>query len=139
MKYTIRRIDLRSAARVGLALGWLVALFPSLVLSWLALIALRSLSAALGRIAPYELSLLGQPVARLDPLQLLGLDRLARNVAALAGNGLLTFVLLAALLTLAGAAIVVVTLLAFCVCYNLLARLAGGIRLELEEGPLEPL
>ena len=133
MKYTIRRIDLRSAARVGLALGWLVALFPSLVLSWLALIALRSLSAALGRIAPYELSLLGQPVARLDPLQLLGLDRLARNVAALAGNGLLTFVLLAALLTLAGAAIVVVTLLAFCLCYNLLARLSGGIRLDLEE------
>jgi len=118
---------------VGLALGWLVALFPSLVLSWLALIALRSLSAALGRIAPYELSLLGQPVARLDPLQLLGLDRLARNVAALAGNGLLTFVLLAALLTLAGAALVVVTLLAFCLCYNLLARLSGGIRLDLEE------
>lgn len=133
MRYTIRRIDLGSAARVGLALGWLIALFPSLALSWLALLALRGLSAALGRVERYELSVLGQTIARLDPLQLLGLDRLASQVAALAGNAPLTFVLLAALLTLAGAAIVVVTLLAFCLCYNLLARLSGGIRLDLEE------
>ena len=133
MRYTIRRIDLGSAARVGLALGWLIALFPSLALSWLALLALRRLSAALGRVEPYELSVLGQTIARLDPLQLLGLDRLASRVAALDGNAPLTFVLLAALLTLAGAAIVVVTLLAFCLCYNLLARLSGGIRLDLEE------
>ena len=45
MRYTIKRIGLGSALRVGLALGWLIALFPSLALAWLALAALLGLAA----------------------------------------------------------------------------------------------
>jgi hypothetical protein len=132
VRYTIKRIGLGSALRVGLLLGWLIALFPSLALAWVAMLALRRVNDALGQITPYELSLLGQTVARLDLIQLLGLTSLVQSVGRLAGGGWATFLTLAALLTLAGAAIVVVTLLAFCLCYNLLARAVGGIKLELE-------
>jgi hypothetical protein len=132
LRYTIKRISLGSALRVGLALGWLIALFPSLTLAWLALAALRRINEALGQVAPYELSVLGQTIARLDLLQMLGLTELVQSVARLAGGGWATFFTLAAILTLAGAAIVVVTLLAFCLCYNLLAAAIGGIALELE-------
>jgi hypothetical protein len=129
--YTIKRIGLGSALRVGLALGWLIALFPSLVLAWLALAALRRVDAALGQVTPYELSLLGQTVAHFDLLAAFGLTGLVQTVARLAGNGPATFLTIAVVLTLAGAAIVVVTVLAFCLCYNALAAAFGGLKLEL--------
>jgi hypothetical protein len=132
VRYTVKRIGLGSALRVGLALGWLVALFPSLTLAWLALAALRRVDDALGQITPYELSVLGQPIAQLDLLQLLGLVEVVRTIARLAGDGWQTFLTITGLLTLAGAAIVVVTLLAFCLCYNLLAATVGGLKIELE-------
>ena len=132
MKYRVKRIGLGSALRVGLALGWLIALFPSLIVSWLAVGVLRRVNDALGQISPYDVSVLGQTIARLDLLQLLGLTGLVQSIARLASGGWGTFFTIAALLTLAGAAIVVVTLLAFCLCYNLLAAAVGGLSLELE-------
>jgi hypothetical protein len=134
VKYKVKRIGLGSALRVGLALGWLIALFPSLVVSWLAVGVLRRVNDALGQITPYEVSVLGQTIARLDLLQLLGLTGLVQSVGRLAGGGLGTFLTIAALLTLAGAAIVIITLLSFCLCYNLLAAAVGGLTLELEAG-----
>lgn len=133
MEYTIKRIGLRSALRVGLALGWLVALFPSLALAGLAVVALRRVSAALGQIAPYDLSLLGQNIARFDLLQMFGLAGFAQAVGRLSGSPWPTFVGLAAILTLAGAAIFVVVALVFSLCYNLLAATLGGLKLELRE------
>lgn len=131
MTYTIRRVSLGSALRIGLALGWLLALFPSLALAGLAMIVLRRVNDALGQVTPYELSLLGQTVARFDPLQIFGLTNFVQLVARLTGNGTTTFLLITLALTLAGAVIVVLTLLAFCVCYNVLAGAVGGLTLEL--------
>ena len=133
MRYTIKRIGLGSALRVGLALGWLIALFPSLLLAWLALAALRRVDAALGQVTPYELNLLGQTVARFDLFAAFGLTGLVQTVARLAGNGPATFLTIAAVLTLAGAALVVVTVLAFCLGYNALAAAFGGLKLELSQ------
>jgi hypothetical protein len=133
MIYTIRRISLGSALRVGLALGWLIALFPSLVLAWLALVALRQVNTALSQVTPYELNLLGQTVARFDLFAALGLTGLVQAVARLAGNGPVTFLTIAAVLTVAGAAIILVTVLMFCLCYNALAAIFGGLKLELRQ------
>jgi hypothetical protein len=131
--YSIRRISLGSALKVGLFLGWLVALFPALALAWLALAALRRVDAALGQITPYDINLLGQTIARFDLLSAFGLTSLVQTVDRLAGNELLTFLTIVGVLTLAGAALVMVTLLAFCLCYNLLAAVFGGLKLELRQ------
>jgi hypothetical protein len=131
--YSIRRISLGSALKVGLFLGWLVALFPALALAWLALAALRRVDAALGQITPYDINLLGQTIARFDLLSAFGLTSLVQTIDRLAGNELLTFLTIVGVLTLAGAALVMVTLLAFCLCYNLLAAVFGGLKLELRQ------
>src|SRR3569832_1968567 len=74
MRYTVRRISLGSAAKVGLALGWLVALCPALCLAGVAIQVLRRVSAALGQIRSFDIGVLGQTIATIDLVSLLGLS-----------------------------------------------------------------
>lgn len=131
MTYTLRRISLRSALRVGLLLGWLVALLPAAGAAALCVLAVQQASAAFGQMAPYELSFLGQTVASLDPLALLGLADTAQGVGALADRSGALFGALTVGLTLVGGLGVTLTVLLACLCYNLIAALGGGLRLEL--------
>lgn len=133
MRYIIRRIAPWSALRVGCAVGWLVALCPALCLTVVAIQALQRINQAFQRIEPLDISVLGQPVARIDFLEILRLSGSAQIVAQLVGNLRLTFLLLLLLLTLAGAAILAVALLLFSGGYNLLASLGGGFEVELQE------
>lgn len=133
MRYKIQRIMPGSALRVGCALGWLVALCPALCLAGLAVRALQQVDQALGRVTPIEISVLGQQIARIDLLAILGLSATAQTVGGLTSRLPLTFALLAVLLMLAGAALMIVVLLLFSVGYNLLAALGGGLEVELRE------
>ncbi|HNP69986.1 MAG TPA: hypothetical protein PLO33_03360 [Kouleothrix sp.] len=133
MRYTIRRISVGSALRTALLLGWLVALCPALCLAGVALQVLRRVSAALGQIQAFDISVLGQRIATIDLVALLGLSGAAQTTAQLAGRAGATFALFALVLTLAGAAVFVGAALLCSVGYNLLARLAGGIEVELRE------
>ena len=133
MRYTIRRIAPWSALRVGCAVGWLVALCPALCLTVVAIQALQRINQAFQRIEPLDISVLGQPVARIDFLEILRLSGAAQTVARLTGNLQVTFLLLLLIVTLAGAAILAGALLLFCGGYNLLAWLGGGLEVELQE------
>lgn len=133
MFYRVQRISLGSALRLGLLLGWLMALLPALGLSWLAVQLVAGASALLGQMTPYELSLLGQSVASLDPLSLLGLAETATQVGALAELGGMLFVLLALALTLLGGLGVALTAVLGALLYNLIAAMGGGLKLELRE------
>lgn len=133
MFYRVQRISLSSALRLGLLLGWLVALLPALGLSWLAVQLVAGASALLGQMTPYELSLLGQNVASLDPLSFLGLAEAATQVGALAELGGMLFVLLTLVLTLLGGLGVALTTLLAALLYNLIAAMGGGLKLELRE------
>ena len=135
MRYAIRRISLRSALKFGLLLGWLAALLPALGLAALVLWALQGVDAALGQVQTYEISLLGQSVATIDTLGLLGLSDEAGRVDALAGAGWGLFGSLALLFTLVGGAIAAVSSMLICLCYNFLAAWSGGIAVELREAP----
>ena len=137
MRYTIRRISVGSALRSALLLGWLVALCPALCLAGVAIQALRRLSTALGQIKSYEISVLGQKIADLDLVSLLGLTGAAQTTAQLTSRIGVTFGLIVLGLTLAGAAVFVGGALLFSVGYNLLARWVGGLEVELhgEERP----
>lgn len=135
MRYAIRRISLRSALKFGLLLGWLAALLPALGLAALVLWALQGVSTALGQVETYEISVLGQLIATIDTLALLGLADEAGRVDELAGAGWGLFASLTLLFTLVGGAIVALSSLLVCFCYNLLASLTGGLAVELRETP----
>lgn len=132
MSYTINRISLRSALRVGLLLGWLLALLPAAGAAGLAVAAVQQIDAALGQMAPYELSFLGQTVASLDPLAWLGLADTAAGLSSLADQTGALFWSLTLGLTLAGGLGVALTSVLFCLCYNLLAAIGGGLKVDLQ-------
>jgi hypothetical protein len=133
MRYTIRRIRLGSAIRVGLLLGWLAALCPALCLAGLAVQALRGVDGTFDRVAPVTISLLGQDLARIDLLEALGLRQAAQAVDRLVGSAPTTFVLITLLLLLAGALAIVAALALFSLGYNLLAAVGGGLEVDLDE------
>jgi hypothetical protein len=135
MIYIVRRISLRSALRVGLVLGWLVALLPAAALAGLFVLAVQQASAAFGQMNSYELSFLGQTVASLDPLAMLGLADTASSVGSLADQAGPLFGALTLGLTLAGGLGVALTTLLVCLCYNLVAGIGGGLRIELSRPP----
>ena len=133
MRYTIRRIGPGPALRVGCAVGWLVALCPALCLALAAVQALQRVNQALARIEPLDINILGQPIARIDFLELLRLNTTAQTVGQLATNLVSTFALTALALTLIGGVLTAAALLLFSAGYNLLASFTGGLEIELDE------
>jgi len=95
--------------------------------------ALQRINQAFQRIEPLDISVLGQPIARIDFLEILRLNGAAQIVSRLTGSLLLTFLLLLLLLTIAGAAVLAGVSLLFSGGYNVLASVGGGLEVELQE------
>ena len=132
MRYTIRRISIGSAVKIGLALGWLVALCPALCLAGVAVQVLRRVSAALGQIRTFDIGVLGQTIATIDLVSLLGLADAAQTTSQLTSRIGVTFGIFTLVLTLVGAAVFLGVALLFSIGYNLLAGLVGGIEVDLQ-------
>ena len=132
MHYRLRRIAPASALRVGCLVGWLVALGPALCMSIVLVQVLRRIDQAVARIEPLDINVLGQPIARIDFLDLLRLSDTASALDRLTSNSTTTFLLALLLLTLVGALLIAVALLLFSVGYNALAALTGGLEFELD-------
>lgn len=132
MDYTIRRISLGSALRVGLVLGWVIALIPALPLALLLSLAVDALAGLFAPVQPYDLNFLGQTVATLDLLGAVGLRPLAEWLAGLADLGGALFWLLLGLITVGGAVLVMLGIVLACLLYNMLAAVAGGLRVRLD-------
>jgi hypothetical protein len=133
VRYTIRRIAPGSALRVGCAVGWLVALCPALCLAVAAVQVLQRVNQAFARIEPLDITVLGEPVARIDFLEILRLSDAAQVVGRLVATVPATLIILTLLLTLLGAVVLAATLLLFSAGYNLLAAIGGGLEIELRE------
>jgi len=133
MRYTIRRIAPGSALRVGCTVGWLVALCPALCLAVAAVQVLQRVNQAFTRIEPLDITVLGQPVARIDFLEILRLSDAARAVGRLVATVPATLIILTLLLTLLGAVVLAAAMLLFSAGYNLLATIGGGLEVELQE------
>ena len=88
MRYTVKRVSLRSALRLGFLLGGLVSLPPALLGAGIAVVALKTVNQALAQVTPITLSLLGQDLAQIDLLAALGLRLTAQTVGGLADRGL---------------------------------------------------
>ena len=131
-RYRVRRVTWTSALKVGLLLGWSLALVPAMLLAWLATRALAGVATALGRIQNYDISILGQTVASIDPIALAGQTDNVNTVVSVSQSGGAVFLLLTVLLTILGGLLIVAGVLLFVAGYNLLARAVGGFELELE-------
>lgn len=135
MRYTIRRISLASALRVGCTLGWLIALCPAIALAVLVGQIIQRVDRALGGIAPFQITVWDQPIARIDFLETLNLRETATTVSDLASNLGSTLLLVALALIVLGTIAVALTVALFCFGYNLLAGLGGGLSVELQSDP----
>lgn len=135
MRYTIRSISPLSALKIGLLLGWVLALLPAAVAAAAALAGLEGAARALSQVQTYDITVLGQNIASIDVLGLLGLADEAGRVNDLAAMGWGLFAAITFALTLLGGAMVAVTAVFFSLGYNLLAAVAGGLTVELREKP----
>ncbi len=133
MEYTVRRVGVSSAARLGCLIGWLVALGPALVLALLALVVLRWLDQTLGQVRPITLNLLGRDVLRIDLLEELGLLPLTQTIGPWVDDPTFTVLFLTVLLALIGGAVWTATLVLASLVYNLAARLGWGLAVDLDE------
>lgn len=135
MHYRICHISYSSAIKTSLLLGWLVSLLPALCLAGVAMRALEQVNSTVAQIQPYEITVLGQRLARFDALQELQLADTAHAVQQLTANPTATFARWTLILTLAGAALVLAATLLFCAGYNIIAALGGGLAVEIEDEP----
>ncbi|HEU5013589.1 MAG TPA: hypothetical protein VFT66_13780 [Roseiflexaceae bacterium] len=135
MQYRICHISYGSAIKTSLLIGWLVALLPALCLAAIGVRALQQVNGAVSQIQPYEITVLGQRLARFDALQELQLADAAHTVQQLTANPTATFLRWTLVLTLAGAALVLAATLLFCLGYNIIAALGGGLAVEIEDEP----
>lgn len=137
MRYRICHISYGSAIKTSLLLGWLVALLPAFCVAAIAVRTLEQVNGAVAQIQPYEITVLGQRLARFDPLQELQLADAAHTVQQLTANPTATLLRWTLMLTLAGAALVLAATLLFCLGYNIIAALGGGLAVEIEDEPTD--
>jgi hypothetical protein len=133
LHYSIRRIKIGSALRMGCALAWAAALVPASCLAWAGLAILQRFDQALDRVEPLTLSVLGQEIARIDVLAILRLQPAVQAIDRLAAGGITTFLTLALLLALAGGLVLLAAWLLLVFGYNLLGRYGLGLEVEVQE------
>lgn len=132
MKAAIRRVDLASLGKFGCLLGAVAALLPSLLCGLLGLGLASTLRRWLEGWEEITISVLGNEIASLDLVSILGLEQVM-EVLKVAGTASAP-VLFLAVLTLA---VISGTLLAIIIAlvglvYNLLAAATGGLVVEMK-------
>ena len=138
MRYKIKKISLASALRIGCLLGWLVALVPAVAFAGASAYTLGRIARLFASVRPITLTILGQEVLRLDLLASLGLQGTAYTVSQLAADLPVVFILSFLFLLFVGSLLVAFTFFLVSAGYNLLARVGGGLEVDLlREGPMQ--
>jgi hypothetical protein len=133
MKATIRRIGLASLGKMGCLLGVVAAFLPSL------LCGLTSLGVAglarrwLLSWQAVNISVLGQQIAHLDLVKLLGLEQVLNTLQTLAAASIPVLFLGVLVLALVSGALLALIVVLVGLAYNLLAAATGGVLVELAE------
>ena len=133
MRYTIRRIDLGSIARLGLFLGWLVALLPAVLVAGVTVLTMQKVSEALQQVKPFTFEILGQQVAQLDLINMLQLQPVQQTIQPWVQTPWLTFFTLALGLILIGGFFWMFTGVMAGMVYNGMAQLGLGLCVDLVE------
>lgn len=137
MKVAIRHIGLVSLGRLGCALGFVVALLPSLACG---LVGLGTAHLARDWLESWEdltITLLGQEVVRVDLVQILGLGRLLEALWILDASSVpLAALVIFGLALILGALLAAIVMLGG-LTYNLLSHATGGLVVDMAAVPGE--
>ena len=129
----VRSIGLLSLAKFGCLLGGLAMVLPGLVCGLVSAVLVRTVRAWLESWQQFSLTLLGQNLGSLDLVNALRLTAALDRLRLLDQTGPLALLSITVAVSLLGG-----LLLALVVClvglgYNALARLTGGLTLDVEE------
>jgi len=131
-RYRVRRIDLRSLSKFGCLLGAIIYLVPSLLGGFGGLLILREARQTLESWQQVEWRLLGQPIP-IDVISLLRLGGVLHRVQVLDSLSWLLLILVVAGSCLLGGLLFLVVGDLTGWIYNLIARVSGGLEVELTE------
>jgi hypothetical protein len=131
-RYRIRRVGLGSLGKFGCLLGALVSFLPSLLLGCGGVSMVRDLRSLLEGWERAQIHVLGQAIP-IDVIALLNLESLLRTTRTLDSLSWALFVLLVALGSILGGLLFLVVGDLAGWMYNLVARLSGGLEVELTE------
>lgn len=145
-RMTIRRVRLRSLARVGFGLGWLVSLLPALLVSAVGVWLLHGLWGIIDGWSPWrpwsaDLRIAGLtiPSPELRPRELLHVERLYQLLGPIGHHPYLATAGGAVALTIVGGIVFACALLLAGIGYNTFSRVTGGIEFELAPRQERPL
>lgn len=137
LRLTVRRVRLRSVARVGFSIGWLISFLPSLIASIAGAWALHNVWRTLNgwdpwtpwardtRIAGFTL-----PTPEFRPREALRVEGFYQFLEPIGQHPFLGAFLGTVALTALGGAVVALTMLLAALGYNLFSAATGGLELE---------
>ena len=131
MRVAIRRVGLASLGKFGCLLGVVAAILPSLMCGLLGLGIASMTRRWLEDWEEVTISVLGQEIARLDLVAILGLEQVTEVLQVL-GTASAPVLLLAVLaLALISGALLAIIIALVGLVYNLLAAATGGLVVEM--------
>lgn len=131
MKVAVRRISLASLAKFGCLLGVVAAFLPSLLCGLLAIGLVNLVRGWLESWQEMTITLLGQELARLDLIHLLGLEQLLQLLQTLGLASVPALALLVLSLALVSGVLLALIIALVGLAYNLLAAATGGLVVDM--------
>ncbi len=137
-RLTVRRVRLRSVARVGCSLGWLISLLPAILISALAVWVLHNIWFTLNGWTPWRPWEPGQRIAGIPmpnppefrPREALRVEGAYQFLEPVGQHPFVATLLGALALTLLGGLLLALIFLLAGAGYNAFARLTGGIEFD---------
>jgi hypothetical protein len=134
-RYTVRRLHLLPLAKFGCLLGGLAMFLPGLICAVVSAQLVSVLSVLLEQWRDAEVDIgLGLPLG-LDFVELLGLETVEMLVNRLGEQSTLLAVLVILIFVIVGGLVIGLSILVLGWIYNGVARLTGGLEVELQDKP----
>lgn len=132
MKYTVARINLLPLAKFGFLLGAVAMLLPSLICAFGLTQAVWLLRQTLDGWANAETDMLGFNVVAFNFIELLGLENMHQLLTQLTDQALMFGLLIILGCIIGGGLLIGGIVWLVGICYNLLAKITGGVEVELQ-------
>jgi hypothetical protein len=131
VKVAIRRVSLTSLGKMSCLLGMVAAFLPSLLCGLAGLVSANLLRGWLENWQTMDISILGQDIARIDLVKLLGLEQVMNLLQTLSSASIPILFLSVLFLALVSAALLALIVSLVGLAYNVLAAATGGVVVEM--------
>jgi hypothetical protein len=131
VRAAIRRVSLASLGKMGCLLGVVAAFLPSLLCGLAGLLLANLARGWLESWQELTISFLGQEIASIDLVRILGLEQVLSFLQTLASASVPMLFLVVLILALGSGAMLALIIALVGLAYNLLAAATGGVIVEL--------